>query len=238
MATSGSTNVASSRDEIIKRALRIIGVLGIGETPSTSQVSDAAIALEHMVKAWAADGMSLWAITKTNFSMTASVASYTIGNSQTINTPKPHRIIQAFNRNTSTNIDTPMLIIPKDIYWRLGNKTSTGTPIQLFYDPQRSTGIIYLFPTPNATAASSQSIHIIYQRPFEDFDAASNEPDFPYEWFEALAFGLAARVAPEYGLPIEERAVLWKEAQFLKDEVLSMGGEEGSISFQRDQRYW
>ncbi len=50
MATSGSINVSTTRDELIKRALRLAGGLGIGETPETNQLAEAVIAFEHMIK--------------------------------------------------------------------------------------------------------------------------------------------------------------------------------------------
>ena len=45
MATSGSTTLSSRRDEIIARALRLVGGLGQGETPSSAQTSEAVISL-------------------------------------------------------------------------------------------------------------------------------------------------------------------------------------------------
>jgi hypothetical protein len=81
------------------------------------------------------------------------------------------------------------------------------------------------------------SIIIVYQRPFEDFDAAIDEPDFPQEWFDALKYGLATRLAPEYGVPATERQLLTAEMTRIKQEALSMGMEEGSIFFQPDWRY-
>ena len=66
MATSGSTDYSQTRDDIIKRALRLIGVLAQGETPTADQVTEAAAALNGLVKAWQADGMPLWAITQKN----------------------------------------------------------------------------------------------------------------------------------------------------------------------------
>ena len=42
-------------------------------------------------------------------------------------------------------------------------------------------------------------IHLVVKYPFEDFDSAADNPDFPVEWHEALQFNLAMRLAPEYG---------------------------------------
>jgi len=90
MATSGSTDFSVSRDDIIKRALRIIGVLAQGETPTTNQTTEAAVALNGLVKAWEADGMPLWAIKSFSIPLTTGAATYQIGLSKTVNTPRVH----------------------------------------------------------------------------------------------------------------------------------------------------
>ncbi len=238
MATSGSTNFATNRDSLIAGALRLCGVLSQGETASSTQVTEASEALNMLVKAFAADGMPLWAIKEYSVPLTASTSSYRIGTSQTVNTPKPLKVIQAFLHNTSTNIDIPMRILTRQEYNVLGNKTSSGSPIQIFYDPQNTYGDLYVFPVPSSTDASTFTIRIVYQRPFEDFDAASDEPDFPQEWFEALKYNLADRLAGEYNLSKEDRAILKQEAKDHKDTALSFGTEEGSIYFTLDKRDW
>lgn len=238
MATSGNTDYEADRNKLIQGALRLVGGIGQGETPTTDQYTEAADALNMMVKAWMADGMPLWAITKYNFALTSGTAKYTIGDGQTLDTPKPLKVIQAFLRNTSSNVDTPMRIITKNEYWNLGNKSSTGLPIQVYYDPQNLSGDIYLFPTPDAVAQTSYEIHIIYQRPYENFDSATDTPDFPQEWHEAVKYGLALRLSGEYGMPATDRRMLQQEAMMYKAEALSMGTEEGSIYFQADRRDW
>ncbi len=120
----------------------------------------------------------------------------------------------------------------------LGNKTSEGNPIQCWYDPQNSYGDLHLFPVPDTIAATNNTINIVYQRPFEDFDAANDTPDFPQEWYDALAYGLACRLAPEYGLPSTARKQLWQEMTLIKQDALNFGLEEGSLYFQTDKRTW
>ena len=238
MATSNSTNYSTTRDTLIKGALRVIGAIGQGETPSANATSEAAEALEYLVKALMAKGMPLWAIKEYAVTLSASTTSYTIGEGQTVNTPKPMKVIQAFLRNTSSNVDTPVRILTRQDYNMLGNKSSTGQPIQIFYEPLRNYGILHVFPTPDSTSASSNTLHIIYQRPFEDFDSSGNEPDFPQEWFDALKFGLADRLAPEYGLSIQERQDIARRYKDALDDALGFGTEEGSIYFGADRRNW
>lgn len=237
MATSNSTNFSTTRDGLIYGALRLCGALGQGETPTTTQVTEASDALNMMVKAWNADGMALWAIKEYSLTLTASTQTYSIGLGQTINIPKPLKIIQAILHDTSTGIDIPMRIVTRDEYLRLGNKTSTGQPIQIYYEPLRDYGILHVYPTADATSVSYKEIKFTYMRPFEDFDSSTDEPDFPQEWFEAVKYGLAVRLAGEYGISLDDRRQLMQEAILLKNEALGFGTEEGSLFFQPDFRY-
>jgi len=232
MATSGSTDYSQTRDDIIKRALRLIGALAQGESPTTDQVTEAAVALNGLVKAWEADGMPLWAIKERTITLQANTNTYTL------NTPKPLKVIQAWYRNTTSNVDVPMRVITRDEYNRLGNKYSAGTPIQVYYEPRRDDGVLHVFPTPSATDAANVSIHIVYQAPFDDFDQSTDTPDFPQEWYDAVTYGLATRLAPEYGLPIPDRKTLWQEMSIIKQDALNFGLEEGSLFFGVERRGW
>lgn len=72
MATSGSTDFNSTRDEIIRRALRIVGATSRGQTPSTSEVTAAAEALNVFVKTLQNQGINLWTWDEITQTLTAS----------------------------------------------------------------------------------------------------------------------------------------------------------------------
>lgn len=235
MSTSGSTNFATSRDQLISGALRMAGAIAQGENPSVTLVSEAAEALNMLVKAMQADGMPLWAIKKYAITLTAT-GDYTIGVSATVNTPKPLKVIQAFLHNTSSGLDTPIRIITRQEYELLGNKTSSGTPNQIFYEPLLTTGIMHVHPVPDATVAAANTLSIIYQRPFEDFDVSTDEPDFPQEYYHCIKLLLADVLAPEHGLSIQDRQDLSKRAALAKTEALGFATEEGSLYFMADLR--
>jgi hypothetical protein len=96
-----------------------------------------------------------------------------------------------------------------------------------------STGTIQLWPTPDD---STTTITIHYQKPFDDMDATDNNFDFPSYWMQALIYTLAWTLAPEFGIPINDRGMLQKEALYWKGEALSYGSEEGSFYMQPDYR--
>lgn len=64
MATSGNFDWTLSRDGIIKAALQKLGVIqsGDGNDPTATQITDAATALNLMVKSWQNKGVFLWTV--------------------------------------------------------------------------------------------------------------------------------------------------------------------------------
>jgi hypothetical protein len=80
MATSGSTNYTRTRDEIIKGALRALGVVDPEDTPPSEYISIASEALNLLCKAWQAKGLNVWTETEATLFFGATAAqSYTIG---------------------------------------------------------------------------------------------------------------------------------------------------------------
>ena len=79
MTTSGTTSFSISRDDIIKGALRKIGVVAQGEVPTQAQYDEGAFALNLLIKAWEADGMPLWALRTTPITLSGGINSYEIG---------------------------------------------------------------------------------------------------------------------------------------------------------------
>jgi hypothetical protein len=226
MATSGSTDWTLNRDQVITGALRKLAVLPSGGTASPAQISDAAVALNGIVKTLQADGMPLWKITSTSFTTVAGTDTYNIGPAQTVaTTGKPLRVHQAFYTLSGGN-NTPMNVMNRYDFKDLPEISAEGTPVNLYYQPLNTYGVIKIWPAP---IDSTTTITVHYQTPFEDMDAAGNDFDFPSEWIQPLIYLLAWSLAPEFGIPPTDRGLLANDAKYWKDYALSMGGEEGSL---------
>ena len=240
MATSGSTDFSIDRDGLISGALRIIGVLDPESgTANATQITNGAEALNMIVKALHSDGMPLWAIKSKTITLVADQAGYTPTG---LSISRPLKIVAAYRSDiTGTDeVDTPMEIITRDEYIQLGNKATNGPPILLYYDPQLTSALatVYVYPTPDTTVATNYNVKIYYQRPFEDFDASTDTPDFPQEWYSTLKWKLAAELAFEYGVPGSRIDRIIEKAEMEHEKVLDMGMEEGSIYFQPNSRMY
>ncbi len=237
-STSGTTTLATTRDLIILRALRIIGAIGSGETAAqnTTLITESAQVLNELCKEWEADGMPLWAIREYVVPCAANVAQYYIANG-------PLKVLQGWRRDsTSTpNVDSPMIVFTRNDYNLMSSKGTTGTPNQLWYDPPgnlNQMGTLYLYPTPDSTAATYQKIFLVGQRPFELFNVATDIPDFPAYWHNAITWGLADQLSYEHGVGVTERAQISKKSLFHKEEALGFGVEEGSFRIQPMVSWW
>jgi hypothetical protein len=230
MSTSGVTTWSLKRDAVINSALRKLAVLSGGSTPQTFEITAASEALNAMIKGFQADGMPVWAIKKYTFTTVAATSAYTIGVSQTINTPMPLKVVQAY-RTQGSSVNVPLNVYTNYNYNLLPQTSTSGTPVNLYYQPLSVTGTINLWPTP---IDATTTITLVYQRPFEDMTSSADDFDFPPYWTEALIYGLAWRLAPEYGVPLQDRGTFAKEAEYFHQQALMFGSEEGSIYIQPD----
>lgn len=231
MSTSGTTTWKLNRNEIISAALRKLAVLSGGSSPATYQITDGTQALNAIVKRLQTDGMPLWAIKSYTFTTVTGDADYPIGPGQTYEAAKPLKVLQAWRNQSNNFSNVPMNIYTNYNYDLLPLALSSGTPVNLYYQPMRDYGMINLWPKPNDSVTT---ITIRYQAPFEDMTGATDDLDFPTEWTEAIIYMLAVSLAPEYGIPLQDRQLLKKEADELHAQAVMFGTEEGSLFFQVD----
>lgn len=231
MSTSGTTTWSLQRDAVISAALRKLSVISGGSTPAAYEVTAAAEALNAMLKGFQVDGMPLWAVKEYTFTTTVNTSTYNIGNAQTLNTPMPLKILQAYRIENAGSNNIPMEVKNHYDYNLLPVTATAGEPITLYYQPLSTYGVIKLWPTP---IDANTTITISYQRPFEDMNAATDDLDFPSYWTEAIIYGLAWRLAPEYGTPLQDRQLLQKEAEYFHSQALGFGDEQGSMYLMPD----
>lgn len=143
---------------------------------------------------------------------------------------RPERLVSV--RRVQDNVadtdpqETPIRTITRDEYFAQPLKTNEGEANEVYYDKQRNYGTFFVWPSP---INSNKQLRVTVQKPFEIFDSAADEPDFPPEWFDPLTFQLALRMAPEYGFPLQERQALKAQADEILNEMLMYDREPESV---------
>lgn len=230
MTTSNTTIYQLGRDDLITAALRKLGVVAQGQTPDTDAIATGAMALNMVVANLRAIGMPLWTRKTYSFSPIVNQGTYPIGIGQAFNTTYPLHLLQAYRQDGSSTTKIKMEIIPNYNY-NLYPTTSGGIPIQVSYQPFVNYGVLSVWPVPDLDATKSV-ITIIYQAPYQYFNASTDTMDFPEEWYMAIVYKLAVALSPEWGIPLADRQVLMKEAEMYASQAASMGYEDGSLYIQ------
>lgn len=223
MATSGSVDFSMDAREIITEAFQTAKIVAAGETPTAEEMSDGERKLNLMLKTWSAKE-HLWIRTEGTTALVASTASYAITGA---------RRMLSVRRRTSS-IDTPMNELAREEYYDLPTKSATGMPVSWYFDPQRATRTLYVWPTASTAIAASTVLYYTYLRVIEDIDALENDPDVPQEWLEALVYSLAARLALSYGSDMV--VPLTAIAERLVADLAAQDQEPVSVYFQPGRR--
>lgn len=232
MATSGSYNFTATRDEIIDSALRKAAGLGDWESASTTQITKAAFLLNSIIKSYHQIGMPVWThkVVEIPCVQFDSDGKVTLGVGETINTPKPLKISQCFMEIDDNLIE--LFITDRQTFHSYANNGTLGTPTAVYYQPERTTGELFVYQRPDTYHQTNATLVLHHQTTLQDVDSASDEIDFPIEWTLLMIYELACHLAPDYGLPVAERQLLISERTRLKKESLDFDIDEGSIFIQ------
>jgi hypothetical protein len=181
--------------------MRLINVLAAGEAPVAQEQSDGLTALNSMLDSWSIDKLSVYALQEDTHTLTPGTATYTIGSGATINTARPDEIQRAFAR-TGT-VDYPLDISGDKYYSEIPDKTVTGTPEELYYNPTYPNGTISLFPVPDIAYV----LHIYQWVTLQSFTSLTTSLSLPPGYERAIVYNLAIEIAPEYGAVVSQEAI-------------------------------
>jgi hypothetical protein len=191
---SGQGDTVRTAQDIIKRALRLLGVIATGETPSNDEMQDGLTALNSMIDSWNTEGLMIPVSSRETFSITPSDNEYTMGSGGDFNTTRPVKIDSA--AALIDGKEFPVEVLTEQKWRELQDKTSTREyPTALFYSSASPLSTVYLYPVPSAS-----STLVLYSRGQITRPAtASTSMILAPGYDEALTYGLAIRLAPEYG---------------------------------------
>jgi hypothetical protein len=217
---------------IITRALTDLGAVDPegGITPTTAQLTDGLQVLNFLVTSWIAHGMQVWCQKTGTYTLSNAVGNPTVGPGGTINIARPETVTKAWLRDTTQTspIDIPVRVISRDEYNDMSQKTVSGVPNALFYDPQydlpgansgaSAKGQMFLWPVPDTSVSTQYDLYFVYTRPLQDFSATSDSLDFPQEWYDAVRWNLALSLGPSYNVPVMK----WKLVKEMADNTLQL----------------
>lgn len=188
--------------DICLMALKDAGAIGAGEVPEPTDINDAFVKLNWMLAQWQHKRFLVWHLIDIVVPTTGK-KSYTIGPGGDIPLAvRPDKLQSAFVRQVvqsqPSEIDYPLNILESyEDYTRIALKGLRSFPTEVFYDTGFPLGTIYIWPVPEAGLYEG---HLQVKELLNSFTSLSETMVMPPEYFPAMEYNLALRLAPAYGL--------------------------------------
>jgi hypothetical protein len=192
---------------LIARSLRTIGALASGETPEASEQSDAFSLLLTMLDKWRAERLAIFRTERHAFNTVAGTQEYTIGDGATwdIDGPAPVYVDHAAvieNPAATPPYEDPISVYTDQEWNAITMKALTSTiPSGLHYKRNAPFGTVQIWPV---LTGSTPDIVLYLPTPLTSPPLVTTDLATPPGYEEAMIYGLAVRLAPEFGQPLTQ----------------------------------
>ena len=178
--------------------MRLIGALASGEQPTGAEASDALCVLNQMLDSWNAERLMIFAIIISEFPLTPTQQTYTLGPGGNFNTVRPAKI-ERISIVSLTNPAQP-LELPIQYYtardWQEEvpvKLINTTLPLAVYDDQEFPYRNLSFWPIP----AVAVNTRIYFWTPLSQFASLTTKVSFPPGYLEALRYNLAVRLMAE-----------------------------------------
>lgn len=199
---------------VIQAALRMIGVIGEGETPSASESQDALTALNAMLDAWNNEKAKLYTQAVASLSLTTATQAYTWGTGGTFNTARPVRVDGAIavvgdaseNTPATDKVRIPIDLIQDGAVWAaIRSQTAKNTfPEKVYVDGAFPLRNVKFWPVPTFAGGTAPSVEFWIWTALTAFADLTTAYTLPPGYELAFKCNLAILLAPEYGRQVPQ----------------------------------
>lgn len=211
----------------INRALRLLGVLAEGETPSSEMSNDALMALNQMIESWNTERLSVFSTQDQVFNWPAGEITRTLGPTGDFVGNRPVLVDDAtYYRDPGTNVSFGIKFINQQQYDGIAVKTVTSTYPQVCWVNMEYPNItMTVYPKPTRLL----EWHIVSVEELTQPATLATVLHFPPGYLRAFAYNLAMELAPEFGVepsPQVQRIAMTSKRDLKRinnpDDVMSM----------------
>jgi len=208
--------------EQINGALRLLGVLAEGETPSAETSQDALFALNQMIDSWNTESLSIFSTQDQVLTWPAGASSRTLGPTGTLVGNRPVLIEDStYFRDPTTGVSYGLKLINQQQYNGIAVKTVTSTyPQVMFVNMTYPDVELYVYPVP----LRDLEFHFISVEELTNPANLATTLAFPPGYLRAFRYNLACELAPEFG--VEPSAQVQRIAMTSKRNIKRINNPE------------
>jgi hypothetical protein len=198
--------------EQINGALRLLGVLAEGETPSAETSQDALTALNQMIDSWNTERLAVFSTQDQVFLWPPSQLNQSLGPTGDFVGNRPILLDDAtYFRDPQTNVSYGIKLINQQQYDGIAVKTVTSTYPQVMFVNNTYPNIeMYIYPVPLRLL----EWHFISVEELTRPAQLATQLTFPPGYLRAFRYNLACEMAPEFG--VEPSAQVQRIAMYSK----------------------
>jgi hypothetical protein len=187
----------SCYDQIVG-ALRLLGVLAEGETPSSETANDALFALQQMIDSWGTERLSVFSTQDQVFNWPSGERNRTLGPTGDFVGERPVLLDDAtYFRDPQTNVSYGIKFINQQQYDGIAVKTVTSTYPQVIFTNMTYPNIdMVIYPVPLRLL----EWHFISVDKLTQPATLATTILFPPGYLRAFRYNLACELAPEFGV--------------------------------------
>ncbi len=182
----------------INGALRLLGVLAEGETPSAATADDALLALNQMIDSWNTERLSVFSTIDQIETWPPGERYRTFGPTGDIVGDRPILVDDStYFRDPASGISYGLKLINQQQYNGIAVKTVTSTYPQVLWVNMTYPNIeMYVYPVPTKVL----EFHIVSVQPLSQPANLATELTFPPGYLRCFRYNLACELAPEFGV--------------------------------------
>ena len=190
--------MTTSAGDQINGALRLIGMLAEGETPSAAASQDALVAMNQMIDSWNTERLSVFSTQDQIFTWPASIQSRTLGPTGDFVGNRPVLLDDStYFRDAATNVSYGIKMINQQQYNGIAVKTVTSTYPQVLWINMTYPDIeMYVYPVP----LRPLEWHFVSVEELTQPAVLATTLSFPPGYLRAFKYNLACEIAAEFGV--------------------------------------
>jgi hypothetical protein len=182
----------------INRALRLLGVLAEGESPSAETAQDALMAMQQMIDSWDTERLSVFCTQDQVFTWPAGLLSRTLGPTGDFAGLRPVLLDDStYYRDPGTGVSFGVKFINQQQYNGIAVKTVTSTYPQVIFVNNTFPDVeMFVYPRPTRDL----EWHFVSVQKLDNPAGLATVLFFPPGYLRAFTYNLAMEMAPEFGI--------------------------------------